>query len=764
MSEFASSALDWVARGLVLSSVLALVVGLVWLAWGRRLPARLGYGLALLPLLPLVLPRYTTWDWQLHSEASWLTVGERTGFVRSEPVPSLAAGFVMTEVSEELSAPLEPIQPIESARAPAAAAPGQLASPSIESVPWAEIALAIWSIVALGLLFMLATSIRRTQRQLASAQELDKQTQARLRRMLPRRPAVRFLRSAAVSSPAAWGIRDKRIILPIGLEDELDDAQLAWVLRHELAHHQRGDLWVSLLQRLVQIVWWFHPLLWWWQSRIELTRECACDEAAARSLLADSNARTSTVRLSNPHPAATALLAVASRPSAPDAGALALHSLHRNTRIMKTRLTRILQPRTSRLAGFATAALCALLAGGTLLLSQSVFASALPITQEPEKPAPIEEPAPPEEIIEEVEPAPPLNEPESGPWVVYSSILPPPVEEWHEGHQVSRDQVYLDAQVWLLQQQRKDGSWPTGATTNAATGEFTTIGVTALALLALEVRSPHVSAPKWKQAISRGVHYLGSTWDAERGVFGNGKSGSRALPDHALATYAVLRLRGFGSGWHWGVIYQESVATLLEARNPYGGWRYSLDPDGDNDSMMTSLVLRTLAESARHGKAVSQDVIEGAQLFLDEMTDAQTGRVGYQKKGSADPRFYDRADDYPVKYTELCTAISTLARASVGQDPIASEAGLRSLTLIASKPPVWSLSNGSVDYYYWMYGSQAMNLIGGRLAERWHASLREALTEHQDPAGFWPAVDAWSTPGTNVHSTACALIALSATH
>lgn len=764
MSDFTSLALDWAARGLVLSSLLALIVGAIWLAWGRRLPARLAYALVLLPLLPLVLPRYTSWNWQLEAESNWASIGERTGFLRSETAPSLAEGFVMEEIVEEAPVSLDalalasrPDAGLESTRLE----PTQTINPSYG---WAEFALVLWAAGTGLLLLSLAASIRRTERQLTNAQALDAASEARLRGLIPRRSAVRFLRSAAVSSPAAWGIRDKRIVLPIGLEDELDDDQLAWVLRHELAHHQRGDLWMSVLQRVVQIVWWFHPLLWLWQSRIELARECACDEAAARSLRTDAR------------PAATALLAVASRPTAPQAGALALHSLHRNARLMKTRLTRILQPRTSRLAGFATATLCALLAGGTLLLSQSVFAAAATseaapgpaaspaaISQEPEpEPTPV-----PEEIIEEpIE----VEEVEEVPIVIEELVEELTVTK--EGEPIQGDEITLltqgdavmrNAQAWLLKQQRKDGSWPTGAETNEATGEFTTIGVTALALLALEVRSSEIPEQEWKNAINRGVGFLGSCWDGERGLFIQGKPSSRALPDHALATHAVLRYRGYGSGWHWGIIYQGSVKTLLQAQNPYGGWRYGLEADGDNDSMMTSLVLRALAEADKHGQLGVERVPEGALYFLDEMTDLETGRIGYQKRGSADPRFQDRADDYPVKYTELCTALGVLGRAAMGQDPIESEAGLRSLTLIASKPPVWNLSHGSVDYYYWMYGSEAMNLVGGRLADRWHQTLREVLAKHQDPAGFWPAIDAWSTPGTHVHSTACALIALKAT-
>jgi beta-lactamase regulating signal transducer with metallopeptidase domain len=744
--DFSAAVLEWAARGLVLSSLLALIVATVWLVWGRRIQARWTYGLALLPLLPLMVPRLTTWDWQVRPASSWASVGERTGFVRSMDAPSLADGFVMTEVVD--AAPVELDMLARGAASPTERTTEALGgSSSTPTLAWPVLLIGIWASVACALLIALVASIRRTERRLSHATPLAAASEARLRRLLPRRPEVRFLHSDAVSSPAAWGVRDKRVVLPVGIEQELDDAQLAWVLRHELAHHQRGDLWMSVLQRVVQIVWWFHPLLWWWQSRIELARECACDEAAAHRLRKDSR------------PAATALLAVASRPTAPHAGALALHSLHRNARIMKTRLTRILQPRTSRLAGFATAALCLLLAGGTLLLSQSVFAA-----QEPE---PIEVPAPPEEIEEvEVEPIEIEEIVEKEPIVIDAVIEELPAGLFGQAEQsvertvrLQTDIVLRDAQLWLLKQQRKDGSWPTGANSNQGAGEFTTIGVTALALLALEVRSLQIPEQEWKNAVSRGVGFLGSCWNDERGIFMQGDSSSRALPDHALATYAVLRFRGFSSGWHWGIIYDRAISTLLEARNPYAGWRYSLKPEGDNDSMMTSLVLRTLAESARQGKAIPAQVLQEAHLFLDQMTNSETGRVGYLKKGSTDPRFHDRAKDYPVQYTELCTALSTLARVSTDQDVLEDEASLRGLALIASKPPVWNSNHESVDYYYWMYGAEAMNQIGGRLAERWHGALREVLTKHQDPAGFWPAVDAWSTPGANVHSTVCALLA-----
>ena len=49
--------------------------------------------------------------------------------------------------------------------------------------------------------------------------------------------------------------------------------------RHELAHYIRGDLWKSLLARLLAWPQWFNPLAWLAICRFEEAAECACDDA-----------------------------------------------------------------------------------------------------------------------------------------------------------------------------------------------------------------------------------------------------------------------------------------------------------------------------------------------------------------------------------------------------------------------------------------------------------------------------------------------------
>jgi hypothetical protein len=49
------------------------------------------------------------------------------------------------------------------------------------------------------------------------------------------------------------------------------------ILRHELAHFQRGDVWTSLAARSIALPHWFNPCAWWAVRKFEEGGEWACD-------------------------------------------------------------------------------------------------------------------------------------------------------------------------------------------------------------------------------------------------------------------------------------------------------------------------------------------------------------------------------------------------------------------------------------------------------------------------------------------------------
>ena len=76
------------------------------------------------------------------------------------------------------------------------------------------------------------------------------------------------------------GFRRPCIYLPQPYEGE----QLYYILRHELIHWQRHDIWFKLLWLLARGVHWFNPLVWLMAGAIERDTELACDEASLAQL------------------------------------------------------------------------------------------------------------------------------------------------------------------------------------------------------------------------------------------------------------------------------------------------------------------------------------------------------------------------------------------------------------------------------------------------------------------------------------------------
>ena len=81
------------------------------------------------------------------------------------------------------------------------------------------------------------------------------------------------------------------LLVPAELSRELDDAQRPAILRHELAHLVRGDLWKSLAARVLALPHWFNPAAWWAVRRFDEAAEWACDLAATGDEPATAYAR-----------------------------------------------------------------------------------------------------------------------------------------------------------------------------------------------------------------------------------------------------------------------------------------------------------------------------------------------------------------------------------------------------------------------------------------------------------------------------------------
>jgi biopolymer transport protein ExbD len=89
-------------------------------------------------------------------------------------------------------------------------------------------------------------------------------------------------------SPAVYGLFHPVILLPQSLVERIAPEQLRAVLLHELIHFRRADVWINCAQSLLQIVYWWHPLVWLANARIRRVREEAVDDAVMLALRGDA--------------------------------------------------------------------------------------------------------------------------------------------------------------------------------------------------------------------------------------------------------------------------------------------------------------------------------------------------------------------------------------------------------------------------------------------------------------------------------------------
>ena len=85
----------------------------------------------------------------------------------------------------------------------------------------------------------------------------------------------------AAIAPLLWPhLNRPLIVLPLRLVRQMDDAQLACIVCHELAHFVRRDHWSNLFALAVNALFWWHPVAWWARREMRAAQEVCCDGLA----------------------------------------------------------------------------------------------------------------------------------------------------------------------------------------------------------------------------------------------------------------------------------------------------------------------------------------------------------------------------------------------------------------------------------------------------------------------------------------------------
>jgi len=304
------------------SGVLIAVVFALDLALRKRVRATTRYALWLLVLAKLVVPTSLSLPtgiayWlpapkPVVTSSLWLDNNRRAA-PTLQPPPALGAGQTLHSEAARQRGPTDEPPALSSPQtqqpdaAPSTKSTQSTTSTAASSLPldnnrrtaptlhWRGVAVLSWLAGMAALSGVLAFRARLTRRMVAAATGTEQfsgllaQCASRLGmqgrvsacsvgapRRFPGRVTLKL--SSTAATPAVCGLFHPVILLPMALAARLSAAQLEAVLLHELAHVRRGDPWVNYAQALLQIFYFYNPLLWLANAAIRRAREEAVDE------------------------------------------------------------------------------------------------------------------------------------------------------------------------------------------------------------------------------------------------------------------------------------------------------------------------------------------------------------------------------------------------------------------------------------------------------------------------------------------------------
>ncbi len=144
----------------------------------------------------------------------------------------------------------------------------------------------IWAIGVLVLGLRLASGLHFIYRLRTRVEPLTEaaqhwlETLEVLKNKLEIRQKIGLVESALVKSPTALGWLRPMILMPIGLLNSLSVSEVEVILAHELSHIKAKDYLVNIFQSVIEILFYYHPIVWWLSSVIRKEREHRCDDWA----------------------------------------------------------------------------------------------------------------------------------------------------------------------------------------------------------------------------------------------------------------------------------------------------------------------------------------------------------------------------------------------------------------------------------------------------------------------------------------------------
>ncbi|WP_165835904.1 M56 family metallopeptidase [Marinifilum breve] len=114
---------------------------------------------------------------------------------------------------------------------------------------------------------------------------VSKQTQNIAEKLIQKinlKQKITILESGYVQTPSLVGYFKPVVLLPVSMLSGIPENQLEIIIAHELAHIKRHDYLFQFIQGIIELLFFYHPVVWWLSSVVNTEREHICDDLAVK--------------------------------------------------------------------------------------------------------------------------------------------------------------------------------------------------------------------------------------------------------------------------------------------------------------------------------------------------------------------------------------------------------------------------------------------------------------------------------------------------
>lgn len=108
---------------------------------------------------------------------------------------------------------------------------------------------------------------------------------------------IRLAESVLVKIPMVIGHLKPVVLMPVGLAAALPYEQVEAIIAHELAHIRRSDYLQNILKLVLQVLYFYHPVIWWISGEMEKERENCCDDITIGILGGEKSLQSALISL-----------------------------------------------------------------------------------------------------------------------------------------------------------------------------------------------------------------------------------------------------------------------------------------------------------------------------------------------------------------------------------------------------------------------------------------------------------------------------------